>query len=234
MRYLKPFELILFSILFASPSYGQESDAKISPTINTSWASNYVSEGRDNLEKGGFLTIEPSIDIANISLSIFLGMGASSDYQELNFVSSYHSEIADFEYSAGYTRLEFIHNGTFDNELSAAVSYAKYSWLIPTIDYRYSTQSDGSFIELSLQSNFSTLDNKLILSPYVMENIDLGYATKKHNGLNNIQFGLKALYYLSEKIEINAHITQSLAQKDVKENNGKNILWGDVSFSWTL
>lgn len=181
------------------------------------WDSNYISEGRNNLENGGIYWSTVAIQKDNVNLYATVGRGDSQHYTEWNFGIEYGFNLTEnFAASLGYQRLEFYGDErAFDNELFGSLEYTAVDWLVPSVNYTYSTQAAGYFVEVSLHSNWELLHG-LTISPYVTQGFDFQYTTEEYDGANHFQLGLEAEYLLSQNISLSGHIDRTFAQEDIK------------------
>ncbi|MFC2092336.1 hypothetical protein ACFLSV_00410 [Bacteroidota bacterium] len=185
--------------------------------------SNYLTEGRDNLDNGGILSIESSFEIYGVTLTAWYANRYSENYHELDLSVEYGQIIDMFDFYAGYSRMEYISENESDNEIISGGAYNMLHWLIPGVDFVYSTAANGSFLELSLRSEFYLLKDRLIISPYLSEGIDFGYASEEYDGLNNFQLGLETSYSLKRNVMLLASIEHSFAGEDVQLERLGNI-----------
>ena len=130
-----------------------------------------------------------------------------------------------------YIRLEFLEDGESDNEISAGMEIYGISYFVPALDYAYSTEADGGFLELSVRSGITLLDGQLSLEPYILEGFDFGYATRKHDGPNNFQMGIDFSFELSKTLSIVGSVAQSLAQDDVKHDGLGDVSWVSIGMA---
>lgn len=195
------------------------------------WESKYVSEGRDNLEDGGLFSSETSFEINGFGFGAWYAIGDSVNYQELNLSIEYQFEMAEFETSIGYTRLEFLKDDENDNEFSAGVAYTALPWIIPTLSYIYSTEAQGAFIEVSVRSDIPVLKERITLSPYILEGFDFGYATEEYDGPNNLQLGIETAVSATDQIHITGYFTHSLAHEDMEREGLNHQTWGGIGVS---
>jgi len=195
------------------------------------WESRYVTEGRDNLKEGGIFSLETAVDLCGFALGAWAAVGDSEEYQEFNFFAEYHHRLGEFEMYAGYTRLEFYPDHESDNELSAGVSYQGIPYLIPATDYVHSTEAGGSFVEVSLRSELAFLEERLTVSPYILEGFDLGYATEEFDGPNNLQVGVEVSYSLLKWCDLIGYVAHSWAHEDVEREGLGDLSWGGVGVS---
>ncbi|MEA3500671.1 MAG: hypothetical protein U9R41_06630 [Candidatus Marinimicrobia bacterium] len=222
---------LIFFLVSIKFVYANEGFKDLSVSINTSWNSKYFSEGRNNLNDGGMFVIGSNFGLNGFSIGSWLGIGDTEDYQELQMFIQYGKKISNFDLYIQYQRLRFFKSKKNDNELGVGIAYSKYPLLLPSIDYVYSTESEGAYLYCTVKSNINITEN-FSFSPYLLEGIDLGYASQKYDGFNNFQIGIEAIFSLTNKINLNSSIAYSWAQEDVNRTNGKDQFWGNVGVSF--
>ncbi|SDJ89443.1 hypothetical protein SAMN04488540_11524 [Ferrimonas sediminum] len=203
--------------------------------IDLGYDSKYISEGRDNLDKGGIYWANGAAAFDNgITLSAAYGYAADSDvnYDELNVGIEYGFEVGDFSLYASYTRLEFFEDDESDNEWGAGIAYGGLEWFEPFATYVYSTEAEGSFVEVGIQRDFS-INEALTFSPYVILGLDYGYASPEHDGANHTAVGATLAYQLNDTWAISAVVEHQKADKDVELDVGNDDghTWGGVHFT---
>ena len=232
MKYILAFALL--TSLISMPSFAANTNSAIDDShstvkltspestetqylIDLGWDSNYISEGRNNLDRGGIFWSTAAIQHDNLNVYATLGRGDSEHYIEWNLGVEYAIELTEhIETSIGYQRIEsYGDERSSDNELFGSISYAGIAWLIPSISYTYSFAAGGYFVEASLHSSWELADD-LTLTPYVTQAFDFQYATEDHNGPNHFQFGIEAEYLLSPNIVLSGHVSHTVAQEDIK------------------
>ncbi|MEX0324705.1 MAG: hypothetical protein AB3N33_01320 [Puniceicoccaceae bacterium] len=189
------------------------------------WESRYVSEGRDNLDQGGLLAGEIDMGWENLVFGAWFAVGDSVAYEELNLYLEYGFELGPLEAHAGYTRLEFTADNESDNEVHFGIAYGDLPHLVIGATYTYSTGANGGFLELFASTDFSLLEGRLVVEPYVLQAIDFGYASAEHDGLNNFQAGLAIHYPIADKSALFCSINHSWAQKDVRNDGLGDVAW---------
>lgn len=185
--------------------------------IDLGWDDSYISEGRNNLAKGGMTSSSVAIQHKNLDVYARFGRADNQHYHEWNLGFQYTLAITDnLKTTLGYQRLEIYDDKhSNDNELFGSLSYAGIEWLTPSVNYTYSTEASGYFVEASLHSSWELIDS-LILTPYITQAFDFQYATEKHDGRNHFQLGIEAEYMLTQNLILSGHISHTLAQKDIK------------------
>lgn len=219
-----------------------DDSGKTQALIDLGWDSKYISEGRNNLDKGGIYWATAAIQKNNFNVYATVGRGDSQHYTEWNFGIEYGFDLTDnLSGSVGYQRLEFYGDErAHDNELFSNLEYTVVDWLVPSISYTYSTEADGSFVEVSLHSNWE-LSQGFTVSPYVTQGFDFKYATEDHDGANHFQFGVEAEYLLPNNLVLSGHISHTIAQEDIKleaRNNGVtgslDETFAGIHLSWSF
>lgn len=218
----------ILSALIIEHSYAQQPNNEKSTYIGALRESKYVFHGRDILIDEGIYSFETTFQQSDISLSFWYAIGDASNYQELDTTLSYAFEVSGFESYVGYSRYEYISDNENDDEVSAGISYTISSLLTPAVDYAYSFDANGSFIEVSLQSDMKLFTDRLTLSLYAIQAFDFGYETKEYDGFNNFLIGAKVGMTLAKSIEINGFIAHSIAQEDIKLEGLGNLTWGGI------
>lgn len=184
--------------------------------LNLGYDSKYISEGRQNIDGGIYWLGAASTLTDALTLSATYGVAAESqdDYDELDLGIEYAVEFGELSTYVGYNRLEFLRDRQSDNELSAGIAYGGLDWFEPFTTYVYSTQANGSFVELGVQRRFS-LTSELNITPYFMAAFDYGYASPAHDGSNHTTFGASAEYQLSPQWALNLIAEHQQGHKDV-------------------
>lgn len=223
------------------------------------WESKYAAEGRNDLPNGGIYVMGASVGYAGLEVAFdYIGGDKEQSkeeaedtggYGEVNISAGYGFEFLGIEYSFGYTRLEFTHEGDrrdkADNEWSGGASYefsaepSPFSLLLSG-DYVYSTDAEGGFLEIGASIGTPKLFGFFNLSPYASQSFDFGYRTPENNSPNNFQFGIEAEIEVVDKVSLVGHISHSIKQKDVNEeikaDEGVKAAgtWGGVSLAFAL
>lgn len=203
-------------------------------SFDIGYDSKYVSEGRDNLSKGGIIWASGATSVSkNVSLNIAYGkaMAESVDYEELNLVVEYVNSVGNWEYYGAYNRLEFLQDNTSDNELSAGLSWNFIPLFSTFIDYVYSTEIEGSFMEIGLMSEVFINDH-IIFKPYTTVAFDFGYASKNNNSHNHIGFGATINFAIDNAMSIYSTIEHTIGAQKIKEEGfDKAQTWIGVHYT---
>ena len=219
-----------------------DDSGEIQALFDLGWDSQYISEGRNNLDKGGIYWATASVQKNNLNAYVTVGRGDSQHYIEYNFGLEYGFELSEnLSGSVGYQRLEFYGDErAHDNELFSSLEYSKYDWLVPSVSYTYSTEAAGYFVEVSLHSNWQ-LTESFSVTPYVTQGFDFQYVTEEHDGANHFQFGVEAEYQLPNQWVLSGHISHSIAQEDIKlearengNSSGLDETYAGMHLSWSF
>ncbi|QBF82844.1 hypothetical protein EXU30_09170 [Shewanella maritima] len=191
--------------------------SSVAVSIDLGYESKYISEGRNNLEDGGISWGMFSAQDGKLTTYALVGRAAQQHYIEWQLGFEYAIELgADIEASVGYQRVEvYGDERESDNELFASATYTGSKWIEPSVEYTYSTENAGYFVEVSLQHHWQATE-QLTISPYAIQGFDFQYATEHYNGPNHFQFGAELAYAISDSITINGHISRTIAQEDIK------------------
>ncbi|WP_434939472.1 hypothetical protein ACRWQN_00810 [Shewanella sp. HL-SH8] len=185
--------------------------------LDIAWDSEYISEGRNNLDKGGIAWGVASVIQDDLMAFVALGRGDQTHYIEWDFGVEYTVHLHEYlDATLGYQRLEFYgdERGS-DNELFSSLTYTGIDWLVPAVSYTYATEADGYFIEVSLHSPWE-ITELFNVTPYILQGFDFQYVTEQHDGANHIQFGVEVGYALSNNVELSAHFSRTKALEDIK------------------
>ncbi|QFU20548.1 hypothetical protein FM038_000760 [Shewanella eurypsychrophilus] len=210
--------------------------------VDLGWDSEYISEGRNNLDKGGITWGTLAVQRGDLNIYATGGRADSQDYTEWNFGLEYAIAISDtIDVSIGYQRLEFYGDEPCsDNELFSSLTYQFNDWLIPSLAYTYSTEAGGYFVEASIHSPWELSDG-FTVTPYITQAFDFQYVTEEHNGANHFQFGIEAEYIIMDQLVISGHFSHTLAQEDIKleakaeENEGSlEQTYAGIHLTWNF
>jgi hypothetical protein len=202
--------------------------------LSALWESKYVSEGRNNLENGGIFSLEAVMEWNGLLAGVWYAVGDDETYQEVNFFVEYGFGIGPLDLSAGYARLEFLEDHEDDNEFAAGAALNNIPYIIPAVDYTYSTEAEGGFLEVSLRSELPFFEERLIVEPYLMQAFDFGLATDDHDGVNNFQVGIGASLSLTDHLDLVGSLSHSWAQTDVDREDLGDLSWGAVGLAATF
>ena len=218
--------MLSLSLGLASP----ESQASgVTWEVQSRWESKYVSEGRDNLGEGGIFSTEAAAVFRSMRAGIWYGYGDRASYDELQLSLEYAGNVRGASARAGYARLQFPRDGTSDNELSAGIACPLMAPLSLGLDAVYSTGADGSFVSISLELDLrDLLDGKLELHPYLLEGLDFGYRSERHDGVNNLEAGAAFSVPISDRFAVVGCVCRSFAQEDVTREDGEDQTWAGI------
>ena len=198
--------------------------------VNPEWANKYVSEGRNNLDSGGLFSIDVSNSWNQLTLGGWFANGDTESYQEVEIYLEYAFEFYTLESYIKYSRLEFPKNDEDDdNELAAGFEYAQSDLFIPSVDYTWSSEATGGFLELTLSSVIDYGLSEFTFTPYITQAFDFGYATSDYNGPNNIQVGIEAIMSLKRNSSLGINFNHSWSQGDVDRDDGGDVTWFGVA-----
>ncbi|GGP48107.1 hypothetical protein [Shewanella saliphila] len=209
--------LAVISLTAAMPALA-ETDTQPNVALDLVWENHYITEGRNNLDKGGIAWAVASVEHNDMVAYAVVGRADQVNYTEWNAGLEYTLHLDyDIEATLGYQRLEFYGDErASDNEFFSSITYNGLDWLVPVVNYTYATEASGYFVTLSVYSPWE-INSQLTLTPYVSQGFDFGYSSEAHDGTNHVQFGLEAEYQFSENLMFATHISHSIALEDIKQ-----------------
>lgn len=214
------------------PSYIKQFDANI--------ASDYITEGRDNLSNNGLAAMSTELSHNNFSVVPWLAKGVGTDYSELNLNMSYTSVLADnLELVSGYTYLYANEEqvSANDHEVSVELIYAINEQLQLISSNYYSIDAKGAFLDFSVNKQ-QPITDALSLEFKASVGFNAGYIAQGHNGINHVQFTSQLSYKLIEQLHVYAHSNYSVAiNKDavkyIDDQLLTDVLWAGIGMSYT-
>ncbi len=192
------------------PVIPREKNHSISALVN--WESRYVLEGRDILDGEGLSSSTFEFEADEFLLGAWLARSAGADYEERNFYTAYSIETGPLEWYASYMFLQFPKDTNVDdNEVGAGVAAPEILFgLTPALDWYYSNDADGSFMEASLAKEIPVTD-RFHFEPVIVVGRNDGYIGDGHDGANHVALSLFSHFHISERMALQAHISQSWA-----------------------
>jgi len=188
-----------------------------------SWQDKYITQGRNNLPDSSLssLAYEQTFSDA-LSGGFWYAFSPSQDYNELHLGLNYHFESSLGVFDLGYERLIFDQQ-SYDNEL--AFSWHYDAIVVPAMDVVYSTEARGSFVMLSLGSEFQFDRFPLSLSPYIAEGFDFGYVSSLRYGSNHLQLGLEASYYMTPFWQLHGAVEHGIVHSNLRAQGERDETW---------
>ncbi len=175
------------------------------------WENRYVSEGRDNLEGGGLISIASEMEFGLLTFNPWYAQGYDSDYDELdlNFILGFKPN-EHIEVYAGYTHLRFFKDNLHDNEVGAGVVLGYLDWADFFAINTYSFDAGGCYIETGFSREFA-LSDEFTLKATGQLGINEGYIAEGHDGCNNLKLLVEASYEINRHLELTMFAAYSWA-----------------------
>lgn len=216
------------------------SAAEASPEISTylEAQSKYVTEGRDNLDRGGLYIANIDANAEHWFANLWYGEGShrqaldQDPYQELNLSLGLPISWGDYSAQAGITWLKSLNDGIEDKEFFAGLVWQKGSTSL-SLDATYADLAAGWFLEARLEHSLQ-LDEALELVPTLAYGWDFAYASDDHSGENHALIALTLRYTLFESLWLEAHINRAFAREGIREEDGEHISWGGIRLNLAL
>lgn len=178
----------------------------------------YIDQGRDQLDEGGIIWGNISMDLGMFNFHSSLGRATKQDYTEWNLGMDVElPTLLGLDAIVGIQTVEiFGSDRESDIELTAIMIYSSIEWFVPSIEYTYSLDSHGHYVEVSLQGKSLTLNNGLSFTPYVTQAFDYEFVVDDYNGLNHFQMGVQTHYSVNKHIYLSGHVSHITPQNRTK------------------
>jgi hypothetical protein len=194
-------------------------------SLNTFWESQYVAEGREELDEGGLFSTEVSLAYGGFELGAWAAVADSVHYQQLDLSLAYGDEFYGVSWSVGYTHLEFEPGSEDDDELATELETELLAEVIIGAVLVYSFEADGCFLELTASRSFELFVDGLTVTPYGLYAFDFGYRTEDYNGANHVQLGIECEYALADDLSLIAYAAHSFAREDIEREGLGDLGW---------
>ena len=213
-----------------------EGENNLSVHVEFGGETQYITEGRDQLDDGGIMWGGIVLEYARMNFYSKVGQASQQNYRQWDFGMSF--EVFETEKLYGLIGFQFVEiYGTereSDGEFFSALSFSGSDWITASIDHTYSLQSKGHFLELSLHGKSLTLPGKGRVTPYIIQSFDFKFANEEYAGANHVQFGIEALYLLSQELSLFGHMSHVIPQGGIKRDlnfEAKQQTFAGVSIS---
>lgn len=216
------------------------SAAEASPEISAylEAQSKYITEGRDNLERGGLYAANVDAGEEHWFANLWYGEGSHSKafdqdrYQEANLSLGLPISWGDYSAQAGITWLKTLNDGLEDKEFFAGLAWQNGGSTL-SLDATYADVAAGWFLEARLEQSLQ-IDDDLELLPSLGYGWDFGYASEDHSGENHALIALTLRYTLLDSLWLEAHVNRAFAREGIRKEGGEHISWGGIRLHWAL
>ena len=202
--------------------------------INPAWESKYVSEGQNNLDSGGIFSFDIAAAWQHLYVGSWFAQGDSESYQELNLYVGYVYQFHAVETYLNFTHLRFPKDNEHDNEIAFGLAYLGMENLYPAVDYTWSSEADGAFVEVSLNSQLHIENAPIVFTPYILQAFDFGYVTSDYDGPNNLQIGIVTTIGIKEHSQLNIELNHSWAQENLDREDLGDVTWVGIRLIWDM
>jgi hypothetical protein len=206
--------------------------------FNVQYDSRYVTEGRNNLQRGGivWLSLDNEI-IEHVSVNLVYGYATSSNvnYDELNLIFEYANTVGKVDWYVNYTSLHFFKDELTDNEIGFGISYPLFESFERFTDILYSVEAAGFFAETGIRFNH-TMNTQWLFSAYLLAGFDFGYISPTHDGHNHSAIGAEINFALNDQMTLSAIFETTRGGSDISREQGikSNHNWVGVGLSTTF
>ncbi len=196
----------------------------ISLSLGLNSDSKYISQGRDNLSKGGLYSTYLEAETGNWYAGAWAATGSEADYDERNLWLSRSITFGQFELLPSFTYLTFSEDDSDDHEYSLELIANSNEQSAVSLLYTYSKFSAGGFWELKLQQEFNYYQVLSLTPKFVLAQND-GYIRNEHKGLNNAILGIDFHYSLGVNLALTGYYSHSWALNKKRGESLENITW---------
>jgi len=229
MRLINRFCIILFLVPITTSSFASELES----TVGAIWESKYVSEGRDNLGKGGLFSFSADLSVSPFEGRIWYAVGDSENYRELNLLTGLRHQFGSLELGLSYTYLSTPVDSAHDHEFAVNATYGDLPLITPSIVYKYSTEASGGFLEFVLSSE-QTVTESFSITPNILFASNHGYIPNEHEGANNLQTGVEFTYAIAKSATVTSHISYSWALDRETGETLDDLFWGGIGINFNF
>jgi hypothetical protein len=198
--------------------------------LSVAWDSAFICEGRNFVEEGGLVSSYLQVDSAwGVSLWLWAADSYETAFAEVDIGLMYSRMLGDLELGGGWsTGHDYQYDDNF-TEFYTWTYYRRVPWLVPGARWKYGDFAGGTYLELSLASEYGSLGDRLVFRPSAILGIDFGYATEAVDDYNNVQLMLAASYALTERLSLNGYVAHSIGLEDMAASGHDDETWGGVS-----
>ncbi len=169
--------------------------------------SQYITEGRDNLDRDALVSASTDITHDSFTFVPWVAHSASADYSELNLNFIYGFNLDSIELYFSYTYLEFDLNGVSSDDHEAGIEFA-YNGFEPVqlvASLVYSDEAGATYGELLLRYDHALSDT---LNAYIVSSVGYndGYVSMGHRGFDHGQLKAGAVYFPWPQLELSAYL----------------------------
>jgi hypothetical protein len=120
------------------------------------------------------------------------------------------------------------HN-TVGNEVFLVVGTTVIPYVVPSAAFIWDlNNTPGAFLEFRLDGEVPVYKDVLVLEPYALLGINLGYNTRSYYGWNSFQFGIQAEWSVNEMVSVFGGVNYSIAMEAIEEIGQGNVAWASA------
>ena len=201
--------------------------AGLQGSLQTQWQSQYISEGRDNLDGSSLYSVCGDLVMADIAAGVWQAWEAGGDYRENTFYAEYAPYFGEWNPYLNVSYLQFHPQDPDDVEVGIGVSRRLTTLIRLALDSTWSKQASGRFYALSAIAE-TPLWETVIVDLRLTQTYDDGYASEAYDGLNNLEAGLQLTWNAIEGLSFYAGWQHSWAGEDVRRDGGQDESWGQI------
>jgi hypothetical protein len=124
---------------------------------------------------------------------------------------------------------------TFGNEVFLVVGTNAIPYVVPSAAFIWDlNNTPGAFLEFRLDGEVPVYKDVLVLEPYALLGINLGYNTRSYYGWNNFQFGVEAEWSVNEVIAVFGGVNYSIAMEALNDIGQGNVVWANAGLRFSF
>lgn len=232
-------------------------------SLSTGWESRHVHYGVNETGNSGAYVNELGIWAGNFVFNAWSGFATGNDFQEWDFSVAYNLDLGPVFLLPGYN-LRYLPEGvseedshegeaheeeegheeeghadhahkTYGNEVFLVVGTNVIPYVVPSAAFIWDlNNTPGAFLEFRLDGEVPVYKDVLVLEPYALLGINLGYNTRSYYGWNNFQFGIEAEWSVNDVIAVFGGVNYSIAMEALNDIGQGNVFWANAGLRFSF
>jgi hypothetical protein len=125
-------------------------------------------------------------------------------------------------------------HGTYGNELFFSLGTKAIPYVTSSLLFLCDlNNTPGSYLQLRVDGDIPLFRRILLLEPYALLGLNLGYNTTAYYGWNHFQFGFRASWQMTRMISVHGGISYSVAMTALREIDQGNEVWANVGLTFS-
>lgn len=226
--------------------------------LSTGWQGRHVHYGVNETGNSGAYVNELGIWAGDVVFNAWSGFAIGNDFQEWDFSVAYNLDLGALFMLPGYN-LRYLPEGEteedshdeeegheeeghaehahkiYGNELFLVVGTNAIPYVVPSAAFIWDlNNTPGAFLEFRLDGEVPVYKDVLVLQPYALMGINLGYNTRSYYGWNSFQFGIEAEWSVNEIVSVFGGLNYSIAMEAIEEIGQGNMFWANAGVRFSF